>query len=67
MFDASKGTLTITEGGLNPMVVTSAGTTVEQAFADQPVDAAGAFRNVSACVTGFTSAGAGRLTGPGRK
>ena len=64
MFDASKGTLTITEGGLTAMVVTSAGTTTELAFADQPTDAAGAFRSVSACVTGFTSAGAGRLTGP---
>jgi hypothetical protein len=61
MFDASKGTLTITTGGLVGKVIlpngATSGVTMDTQLASNN-------SSVSACVTGFTSAGAGRLTGP---
>ena len=64
MFDASKGTATVKYSATNPVVVSANGQTVATAFADQPVAADGSIRSLTMCVTGFTTAGAGRLTGP---
>ena len=65
LFDASKGTATLsTTAGINPVILSANGQTVDTAFASQPVAADGSVRNLTMCVTGFTSAGAGRLTGP---
>ena len=64
MFDASKGTATVKYSATNPVIVSANGQTVATAFADQPVAADGSIRSLTMCVTGFTSAGAGRLTGP---
>lgn len=64
MFDASKGTATITTSATNPVIVSANGQTVATSFADQPVAADGSIRSLTMCVTGFTTAGAGRLTGP---
>ena len=66
LFDASKGTATVntTTAGFNPVILSANGETVDTAFADQPVAADGSLRHATMCITGFTSAGAGRLTGP---
>ena len=54
MFDASKGTATITSSATNPVVVSANGQTVATSFADQPVAADGSIRSLTMCVTGFT-------------
>ena len=64
MFDASKGTATIFESTAYGVIVSANGETVVTAFDDQPAAADGSVRNLTMCVSGFTSAGAGRLTGP---
>ena len=64
MFDASKGTATIFESTAYGVIVSANGETVITAFDDQPAAADGSVRNLTMCVSGFTSAGAGRLTGP---
>ena len=65
MFDASKGTATqVPYSTTNPVIVSANGQTVATAYADQPVAADGSIRSLTMCVTGFTSTGAGRLTGP---
>ena len=62
MFDASKGTVTINyDGGIEGRVILSDGSTSAVTIADQLVTNN---RSVTACVTGFTAEGAGRLTGP---
>ena len=66
LFDASKGTgtLNVTTAGINPVILSANGQTVDTAFASQPVAADGSVRNLTMCLTGFTGDGAGRLTGP---
>jgi hypothetical protein len=64
LYDASKGKATITNGALVGKTLNSNGETVDTAFASQPLAADGSFRSLKACVTGFTSDGAGKLTGP---
>jgi len=64
LFDASKGQATIFNGGVNPVILSANGQTVDTAFADQPVAADGSYRSLTMCITGFTTTGAGRLTGP---
>ena len=67
LFDASKGTAsihTVPAPGINPVVINASGLTVDTAFANQPLAADGSMRSVTMCITGFTNAGAGRLTGP---
>jgi hypothetical protein len=65
LFDASKGQGTLNAtAGINPVILNASGKTVETSFANQPVSADGSVRNLTMCVTGFTNAGAGRLTGP---
>jgi hypothetical protein len=64
LFDASKGqaTLSVT-AGINPVILNASGMTVDKSFATQPVSADGSVRSLTMCLTGFTNAGAGRLTG----
>ena len=64
LFDASKGQSTITSGGTNPVILSANGETVDTAFVDQPLAGDGSRRSLTMCITGFTDAGAGRLTGP---
>ena len=65
LFDASKGQATVsTTAGINPVILSANGQTVDTAFASQPVAADGSVRNLTMCITGFTGEGAGRLTGP---
>jgi len=64
MFDASKGTATIQTTEAYGVIVSANGETVETAFSAQPLASDGSLRNVTMCVSGFTSDGAGRLTGP---
>jgi len=64
LYDASKGTRTVINGGLSPVVLNSDGETVVTAFASQPKASDGSFRTVKANLTGFSSTNAGRLTGP---
>jgi hypothetical protein len=64
LFDASKGTRTVFNGGLNPVVLNASGEKVETPFEDQPLAADGSVRTVKACITGFSPTNAGRLTGP---
>ena len=64
LYDASKGTRTVVNGALDPKVLNADGTTTDTAFTAQPLAADGSFRNLKACVSGFTGDGAGRLTGP---
>lgn len=64
MFDASKGTATVQIATTSGAIVSANGATVATSYADQPVAADGSLRNLSMCVSGFTSTGAGRLTGP---
>ncbi len=64
MFDASKGTASGTVTATSGAIVSANGETVATAYADQPLAADGSYRSLSMCVTGFTSEGAGRLTGP---
>ena len=64
MFDASKGTATVQVSEGYGAIVSANGETVVTAFADQPLAADGSLRSLSMCVSGFTTAGAGRLTGP---
>ena len=64
MFDASKGTATVQVAEGYGAIVSANGETVVTAFADQPVAADGSIRSLSMCISGFTTAGAGRLTGP---
>ena len=66
LFDASKGqgTLNVTTAGINPVILSANGETVDTAFASQPAAADGSIRNLTMCLTGFTGDGAGRLTGP---
>ena len=65
LFDASKGKSSgSATNGINPVILSGNGQTVDKAFADQPVAADGSVRNLTMCVTGFTGEGAGRLTGP---
>ena len=65
LFDASKGQATASvTAGINPVILSANGETVDTAFASQPAAADGSIRNLTMCITGFTGAGAGRLTGP---
>ena len=65
LFDASKGTATAAvNAGVNPVIISANGETVNTAFADQPLAADGSMRGLTFCITGFTGDGAGRLTGP---
>jgi hypothetical protein len=64
LFDASKGQSTITTGGVNPVILSANGVTVDTAFADQPLAGDGSRRSLTMCVTGFSETAAGRLTGP---
>jgi len=64
MFDASKGTATIWTSVASGAIVSANGETVATAYSSQPLAADGSLRSLSMCVTGFTSDGAGRLTGP---
>ena len=64
LFDASKGTKTVFNGALDPKVLNSDGTTTDKDFDEQPKAGDGSFRNLKACVSGFTGSGAGRLNGP---
>jgi hypothetical protein len=64
MFDASKGTATVQVATASGAIVSANGDTVATSFADQPVAADGSLRSLSMCISGFTTAGAGRLTGP---
>jgi hypothetical protein len=65
LFDASKGQATLNAtAGINPVILSGNGETVDMAFGSQPVAADGSVRNLTMCLTGFTNAGAGRLTGP---
>jgi hypothetical protein len=64
MFDASKGTATVQVSAGYGAIVSANGKTVVTAFADQPLAADGSLRSLSMCISGFTTAGAGRLTGP---
>jgi len=64
LFDASKGQATVTANlPVDPVILSANGETVSMAFASQPVAADGSVRNLTMCLTGFTSDGAGRLTG----
>ena len=65
LFDASKGQATLNAtSGINPVILNASGMTVDTSFASQPVAADGSVRSLTMCLTGFTNAGAGRLTGP---
>ena len=65
LFDASKGQATLNAtSGINPVILNASGMTVDKSFATQPVAADGSVRSLTMCLTGFTNAGAGRLTGP---
>ncbi len=64
LFDASKGTATSWTSVATGAIVSANGDTVATSYANQPVAADGSLRSLSMCVSGFTSAGAGRLTGP---
>jgi hypothetical protein len=64
MFDASKGTATVQVSEGYGAIVSANGETVATAYADQPLAADGSLRSLSMCISGFTTAGAGRLTGP---
>lgn len=64
MFDASKGTATVQISEGYGAIVSANGETVATAYADQPLAADGSLRSLSMCISGFTTAGAGRLTGP---
>jgi len=68
LFDASKGSRTVINAGLGaglvPVVLNASGEKVETPFENQPIAADGSVRTVKACVTGFSSDNAGRLTGP---
>lgn len=64
LFDASKGTATSWTSVATGAIVSANGDTVATSYANQPVAADGSLRNLSMCISGFTSAGAGRLTGP---
>jgi len=64
LFDASKGQSTLFTGGINPVTINASGITVDTTFANQPLSADGSRRSLQMCITGFTNAGAGRLTGP---
>lgn len=64
MFDASKGTATVQVSEGYGAIVSANGETVVTAYADQPLAADGSLRSLSMCISGFTTAGAGRLTGP---
>ena len=64
LFDASKGQATVTTGGVNPVILSANGETVDTAFADQPLAADGSRRSLTMCITGFSSTAAGRMTGP---
>ena len=64
LYDASKGSYTVfTTTGYEGKVLNANGTTTTP-LAEQPKASDGSFRHVKLCVTGFTTAGAGRLTGP---
>ena len=64
LFDASKGQSTLfTDGGINPVILSANGETVDTAFADQPLAADGSMRGLTFCITGFTGTGAGRMVG----
>jgi len=62
MFDASKGTLTITTGSFTGQVVMPDGSLSAKTVAEQ-MDANGGV-SATICVSGFSTTGAGRLTGP---
>ena len=65
LFDASKGQSSISQtAGINPVILSGNGQTVDTAFSAQPASADGSIRHLTMCVTGFTGEGAGRLTGP---
>jgi len=65
LFDASKGQATLNAtAGINPVILNASGVTVDTSFATQPASADGSIRHLTMCLTGFTDAGAGRLTGP---
>ena len=67
LFDASKGTATIINApvaGFNPGILDANGDFVATGFTDQPLASDGSYRSLKACVTGFSSTNAGRLTGP---
>ena len=62
MFDASKGTLTITTGSFTGQVVMPDGSLSAKTVSEQ-MDANGGV-SATICVSGFSTTGAGRLTGP---
>ena len=68
LFDASKGTATIYDtaagAGYYGAILNANGVTTPTDFADQPVAADGSYRNVTMCITGFSTTAPGRLTGP---
>jgi len=64
LYDASKGSRTVINRDLNPVILNSNGEKIDTPFVDQPLAADGSFRTLKACVTGFSSNNAGRLTGP---
>lgn len=65
MFDASKGTaVEVPYAETTGVIVSANGQTVNTTYANQPVAADGSIRSLTMCVSGFTTDGAGRLTGP---
>ena len=64
MFDASKGTATVQTSAAYGVIVSANGDTVATAFSAQPLASDGSLRSLTMCISGFTSTGAGRLTGP---
>lgn len=62
MFDASKGTLTITTGSFTGQIILPDGSLSAKTVTEQ-MDANGGV-SATICVSGFSTTGAGRLTGP---
>jgi hypothetical protein len=65
LFDHSKGAITIQTGAVSIVKITAGGEfTVEADASTAPLATDGTLRHLMIAVSGFTSAGAGRLTGP---
>ena len=65
MFDSSKSTaVEVPYAETTGVIVSANGQTVNTTYANQPVAADGSIRSLTMCVSGFTTDGAGRLTGP---
>ena len=62
MFDASKGTLTITTGSFTGQVILADGSLSAKTVEEQMIANGGVSATI--CVSGFSTTGAGRLTGP---